>query len=366
VGEEDDVSPVKTVRRFLARPWVMQGFFATCVLGMLGHYGFGCSGWDPRRPFERSNADVDRAIQMIEDGEYENAQEVLSDYLGGGQCKNGKIELTDKARKKADGTFDLGLVLFYLAEKYGRRFGEEAVPEGGVDDAELVEKRDLEIKCGLIVAVGIARDPQLPPDLRARAMYLAGNLEFLRGNYKDAIKYYEESLKLVPGIPEDQQGDGIGRDAAWNRATALRRLEKEQEKDGGQQEQEPQPQPQPQDDPQNPQGPEKQDGGGDDKGDAGNDAGDKESPEANDAGPDGGQDGGPEDGGKNGSQSPDAGDSPQDPRDPQNQDPEQADPGGPSGQQGDRVLDQFEQVPTYQQEDAKKRSEGRRRNMEDK
>ena len=357
----------KAVIRFVARPAVLQGFFAACVLGMLAHHGVGCSGWDPRRPFERSNADVDRAIEMIEAGEYESAHSVLSDYLGGGECKDGKIELTDKARKKPDGTFDLGLVIFYLAEKYGRRFGEEELPEGQEEDLEAFAKRDTEVKCGLIVAVGIARDPQVPVDLRARAMYLAGNLEFLRKNYKDALKYYEEALKLVPGVPEEQGGDAIGRDAAWNRAVALRRLENQDGgQDGGQEE--PQPQPGPSQDPQDPHGPDADvDGGGDEQGDAGNDAGDQESQDPNDAGPDGGQDGGPDDGGKGGSQDPDAGDQePQDPRDPQGQEPEPAEPGGPSGAQGDRVLDQFDQVPTYQQEDAKKRSEGRRRNMEDK
>lgn len=359
---------VRTVVRLASHPVVLQAFFAACVFGMVTQLGFGCSGWDPRRPFERSNADVDRAIEMIEAGEYEGAQEVLSDYLGGGVCKEGKIELTDKARKKPDGTFDLGLVIFYLAEKYGRRFGEEELPEGQEEDLEAFQKRDLEVKCGLVVAVGIARDPQVSVELRARAMYLAGNMEFLRKNYKDALKYYEESLRVVPGIPEEQGGDAIGRDAAWNRAVALRRLEKQDAgQDGGQQDQEPQPQPGPQD-PQDPHGPDADvDGGGDDKGDAGNDAGDRESQDPGDGGPDGGQDAGPEDGGKGGSQDPDSGDQePADPKDPQGQQPEQAEPQGPSGQQGDRVLDQFDQVPTYQQEDAKKRSEGRRRNMEDK
>ena len=354
--------------RFASRPVVLQVFFGAGLIGMVTQLGFGCSGWDPRRPFQRNNADVDRAIEMIEAGEYEGAQEVLSDYLGGGTCKNGKIELTEKARKRPDGTFDLGLVIFHLAEKFGRRFGEEELPEGQQEDEEAFAKRDLEVKCGLVVAVGIARDPQVSVELRARALYLAGNLEFLRKNYKDALKYYEESLRLVPGVPEEQGGDAIGRDAAWNRAVALRRLENQDAGQDGGQDQEPEPQPGPQEDPQDPHGPDADvDGGGDDKGDAGNDAGDEESQDPGDGGPDGGQDAGPEDGGKGGSQDPDAGDQePADPSDPQGQEPQQAEPQGPSGQQGDRVLDQFDQVPTYQQEDAKKRSEGRRRNMEDK
>ncbi len=349
--------------RAVTHPVALQGFFAACVLGMIGHLGFGCSGWDPRRPFERQNPEVDRAIEMIEAGEYGGAQEVLTGYLGGGECKNGKIELTEKARKKPDGTFDLGLVLFHIAEKYGRRFGdEEKGPEGVEDDPELVKQRDLEVKCALIAAVGIAGDQQVPVDLRARAYYLAGNLEFLRRRYKEALEYYEQALKLVPGVPEEAGGDVIGRDAAFNRAVALRRLEQQQ--DAGGQEPEEEPDAGPGDQPQDPRGPPQQDGGGDDQGDAGNDAGDKDSQDPADEGPDGGRDAGPKDPGNDPAEADQK--DPGDPRDPQNQEPQPAEPQGPSGQQGDRVLDQFEQVPMYQQEDAKKRSEGRRRNMEDK
>ena len=65
------------------------------------------------------------------------------------------------------------------------------------------------------------------------ALHTFGNLEFLRVDYKAAILGYEQSLKLIPGAPESSALDGIGRDAAWNRAVALHRLEEEQE-DAGQ------------------------------------------------------------------------------------------------------------------------------------
>ncbi len=74
----------------------------------------------------------------------------------------------------------------------------------------------------------------MPIDLRARAHYLAGNLEFLRREYQSAVDAYDGALKLIPGLPNDA-GDGIGRDAAWNRAIALRRIEDEdKKKDAGQ------------------------------------------------------------------------------------------------------------------------------------
>src|SRR5262249_54951704 len=68
-------------------------------------------------------------------------------------------------------------------------------------------------------------DPQVPIELRARAYYLAGNLEFLLQKYEDAVKEYDQALALVPGVHADAGGDGLGRDAAWNRAIALRRQE---------------------------------------------------------------------------------------------------------------------------------------------
>ncbi len=86
--------------------------------------------------------------------------------------------------------------------------------------------------CASTIVRLVAGDATAPIDLRARAFYLAGNLEFLRGEYRAAVAAYDAALKLVPGFPEDGGADGIGRDAAHNRAIAQRRLEDEQ-KDAG-------------------------------------------------------------------------------------------------------------------------------------
>lgn len=384
----------KRVVRAVANRWVVTAFLSTCIVGGIGHMSFGCSGWDPTRPFEKNNPDVDRAIEMIEAGQYENAEEVLTDFLDTGKCDKGKINLGDRIKQKPDGAFDLGLVLFYLGEKYGERFGDEkkmveTQPETVEDLDKMVkvaEGRVVEIKCGLLVALAIAKDPRVPTELRARAFYLAGNLEFLRLNYKAAIAAYDESLRQIPGIVEEAGGDGIGRDAAWNRAVALRRLEEQQEDAGddagdeGDQGQQPQPQPQ-----DGGKGDQDQDGGEPNEPDGdldggGNDSGDKDGDDAGDAGekpdsegPDGGKDAGPDAGNDDGAGEPDAGD-----KDPQNGDPNQdpkddgqltPDPepkqpnaqGPDSASQGDRILDRFDQTPSYQQEEAKKRAEGRRR-----
>jgi len=375
----------------LTHRYVVTAFLSSCLLGGMGHMSFGCSGWDPTRPFERQNPDVDRALEMLEDGEYENAQEVLLRYLdvkGGKTCKAGKIGLPDKLSSKSDGLFDLGLVLFHLGEKYGERFGDEPKLEASPDGAppQVNEERENEVKCGLLVALAIARDSQVPLELRARAFYLAGNLHFLLGKYKLAIDGYGEALRLIPGVPEDAgASDSIGRDAAWNRAVALRRLEQEQDagEDGedagedGEAPEEPEPQ-QPADggedgddgSPDKPDGDE--DGGGGDAGDdGGEDAGDGGDGKPDDAGKDGGEDAG--DDGEPVDSQPDAGDAePQDPDPnapplPVDPSPAEPDPKGPqSADQGDKVLDKFDKAPSYQQEEAKKRNEGRKRTMEDK
>ena len=365
-------------------------FFSLCVAFGVGHF-VGCNGWDPRRPFEKSNTEVDRAIEMIEAGQYENAEEILTTYLRVGKCDAGKINLPEKVTKKPDGAFDLGLVLFFLGEKYGERFGDEKkiLAEEPKTEEELaklkktMEGRNNEVKCALVVALAIAKDPAVSTELRARAFYLVGNLEFLRLDYRAAILGYEQSLKLMPGVPEGSSKDGIGRDAAWNRAVALRRLEEEQPdgggEDGGDQGEQPQPQPQPnqspgdqdQDggDPNKPDG--EDDGGGPDAGDQdGQDAGDAGEKPA-DEGPDGGEDAGP-DAGDNQGQEPDAGEDdagakgdPQ--QDPGDQNAPKDGPGEPkvegptSKEQGDRVLDHFDQTPSYVQEEAKKRADGKRR-----
>jgi tetratricopeptide (TPR) repeat protein len=383
----------------LTHRYVVTAFLSSCLLGAMGHMSVGCSGWDPTRPFERQNPDVDRALEMIEDGEYENAQEVLTRFLdvkGDKTCKAGKIGLPDNLKSKSDGMFDLGLVLFHLAEKYGERFGDEPKlflsPEGvlldsnGAPAAPPSDDRINEVKCGLLVSLAIARDNSVALELRARAFYLAGNLHFLLGKYKLAMDAYGEALRLIPGIQEDAgESDAIGRDAAWNRAVALRRLEQELDAGGedgedagedGEGPEEPEPQ-NPADggedgdgSPDQPDGDE--DGGGDggDGGDAGDDAGDAgEKP--GDAGEDGGEDAG--DDGEPVDNAPDAGDkepaepdsnSPPIPIDPQPGEPDEKGPS--SAEQGDKVLDKFDKAPSYQQEEAKKRNEGRKRTMEDK
>lgn len=295
-------------------------------------------GWDPSRPFDREAPAVNQAVAELDGGDAAVAATKLEGYLSTGACKDGNIGTPDVLAKRSDGTFDLGLSLFHLGEQYGRRFGEEEI-EAGVDD-RVRQLRHAQVECARRIVEAIADDGSVPLDLRARARYLSGNLAFLDGDYEDAVRAYDRALVLAPGMVDG--GDPLGRDAAWNRAIALRRIE--DKKDAGQP-------------------------------DAGQDA--SQSPDASrDASQDAqqqhdgssGQDsgGGAPEGGNDGGQ--DAAQPPQ--QQPEAGPPQQPDAGPPPPQpasdEDDRMLDQLENAPTLQQEEAKRAGKKRVRGMADK
>jgi tetratricopeptide (TPR) repeat protein len=298
-------------------------------------------GWDPSRPFERDAPTVTQAIADLDGGDAGSAASKLEGYLSTGPCKDGNIGAPDLLERRSDGTFDLGLSLFRLGEQFGHRFGEEEIDAGA--DEGMRAQRHAQIECARRVVDAIADNPAVSLELRARARYLEGNLAFLDGDYEGAVRAYDRALVLQPGEPE--AGDSVGRDAAWNRAIALRRIE--------------------------------------DKKDAGQDAAPDAAPDAPpdappDASPDGGQEAGRDasrdsgggDSGRDSGGSPDAGNdgSSSPPRSPEGG----AEPDGssapppPSSGEDERMLDQLERAPTLQQEQAKRAGKKRVRGMADK
>jgi Ca-activated chloride channel family protein len=317
--------------------------------------------------FTRHSPAVDEALGALDGGNGAKASEVLETYLSTGQCKSGELGTPETVRTRANASFDLGLALFRVAERFGAKFGEDpkhaATPLGGSlggpapqapqmppgmpgmpgappePSAAPSEQRSDEVDCALRVVRIVANDPSTPIDVKANAEYLTGNLEFLRGNYEEAVTAYDSALKLAPARKEDGD-DSVGARAAWNRAIALRRIEddkkkkpdagKPPEQDGGK--------------------PQQQDGGKkkqDDqkKQDEKNDQQKKEDDKKQQQQPDQKKD-----------QQPDQ----------QNAKPDQKRP-PPSLSQDERMLDNLEQAPTVQQEDAKRHA-GRARvsDMEDK
>ncbi|MEO8905998.1 MAG: vWA domain-containing protein [Polyangiaceae bacterium] len=306
--------------------------------------------------FERHAPSVDQAISDYDAGDAGSAVSLLEGYLATGKCENGEIGTPDPVRDRPNASFDLGLGLFKLAERFGRRFGdEEPVGDGGStpqQDAEMGQ-RNQGVECALRILKAIAGDATTPVEFRARAHYLAGNLEFLRRDYKAAVKEYELSLRLIPGLPPDA-GDSVGSDAAYNRAIALRRIEDKENKekdaappDGGQP------------DSGEPDGGEPPDGGKNQDKDGGNDKKnddkdkDKDKDQQKDAGPDASAP-------KPQDQQPDAG--------PDQKKPKPQPQPSSTANQDDRMLDMLEHAPTMQEQDAKNRSvQGRvRGGMEDK
>jgi hypothetical protein len=337
--------------------------FAAALIGAASWLVGGCSGWDPTSPFERNSPEVEAAIVALDAGDHRSAEEILEKYLGTGECADGGIGLPDTVRRKADGSFDLGLTLFGLAEGFGEPFGdEEEAPEGQSPERD-ARLRAMEARCARMIVDAIANDPAQPIELRARAFYLAGNLEFLQRRYPEAVKLYDEALRLVPGLLLEAGGDDVGRDAAWNRSIALRRLEQDKEQ--------PQDSEQPDAGPDGPAAPDAgdQDGGAPD--DAG-DGGPGEQGDAGDAGPDAGDDGGVpasgagDAGGDAASQ--ESGDAGPDGAAPQPPAAAEARPVDPDPKADDRILDQLEEAPTYQEQEAKNRGQRRPRGprMEDK
>jgi tetratricopeptide (TPR) repeat protein len=314
-------------------------------------------GWDPSRPFDREAPEVREAISHLDAGDAQAAGSVLEAYLATGQCKESSIGTPPRVRERSNGSFDLGLALFQLAEKFGRRFGEEEVDAGGELDPAQKALRAEQVDCALKVVRAIATDPAQPVDLRARARYLEGNLLFLTAAYEEAVRAYDAALELAPGMHDSgpitmvdagrtYAPDLLGRDAAWNRAIALRRIE--DKKDAG-------------NDAGNDGG---NDGGSDGGGDGGKD--DKKNDDKKDGGDNKGNDGG-KDSGAPDSGTPDAGD--QDgKKPPPKSDKDKPEPPPPSRQnQDERMLDQLENAPTVQQEAAKKQGQRRRvRGMSDK
>lgn len=302
-------------------------------------------GWDPSRPFDRDVPAVKEAIADLDGGDAASAANRLEDYLSTGACKDGNIGVPDILKKRSDGTYDLGLSLFKLGEQFGRRFGEEEI-DAGVDEGTRA-LRHAHIECARRVVEAIGDDPSVPLDLRARARYLEGNLAFLDGDYEGAVRAYNRSLVLAPG--QHDAGDPVGRDAAWNRAIALRRID--DRKDAGQDAAP--------DAPQDARPDATPDGGPDAGRDSGQDASSDakgDSPNASEGGSDGG-DGGNEAAPPPPPQPPDGG-------------PEQeagAPPPAPaSNSEDERMLDRLESAPTLQQEEAKRNVKRRVRGTADK
>lgn len=300
--------------------------------------------------FIRHSPKVDEAIvALVDAGDAGASASILQNYLSTGKCEEGSIGTPESVTRLHFATFDLGLALFRVAESFGMRFGERAVSQGGQDPAadQATAQRGYQVDCALRVVGAIVALDDVPLDLQARAFYLTGNLHFLRDEWNQAIEAYDRTLRLVPGVPNDAS-DGIGRDAAWNRAIALQRSKEKPPPDAGS---DAGPQPDAGNNPDSGTPPDggQPDGGQPDGGDSNQDGGQPESPDAGQP---------PEE--------PDAGQGNQDASAPPQPPPPQEQPQQNPEDSAERVLDMLEQTPTLQEHEAKSMAGRRIRGMEDK
>ncbi len=335
--------PAPRKRRRRRAPGSAGAAVGACLALLAAIAAGACSRHSSSSLFDRNAPAVESAISALDAGDAGAAVALLEQYLSTGKCEKGELGTPDAVRERNNASFDLGIGLFQIAEHFGQRFGEEPLARDGgpsPEEKSLAERRGAEVDCALRIVRIVAGDPTQKPEFRARALYLAGNLEFLRGDYKTAVKSYDEALKISPGLELDA-GDPIGSDAAHNRSIALRRAQdQEDKKDAG-----------PKDAGQDSGPP---DGGQDDAGpkDGGSQSDDGGKPNSQ---PDAGQKDSEPDGGKPPAPEPDGG-APQEQPKPQNKQ-----------NQDESILDQLEQAPSVQQQEAKNRAlKGRRAVMEDK
>jgi hypothetical protein len=130
-------------------------------------------------------------------------------------------------------SLDLGLVMFRISELFGARFGDEELDPGNEQAQQRTTLlRGRELDCARLLLERVALDPSTSSAMRLRARYLLGNFSLITRKYSDAIEAYDAVLVEHPahgddvgevGAPTDD--DAVARDAAWNRAIALRRLD---------------------------------------------------------------------------------------------------------------------------------------------
>jgi hypothetical protein len=324
----------------------------------------------------------------------------LTTYLETGRCESGIIGAGDRARNHGDASFDLALALRELGSP--AKPTPSAAPSGltlpkgvgtGVTPSPATapdgSKKSGELECALRLLGPLAENTAHSAALRARALYLMGNLEVSREEYRAAVSAYDRGLLLAPGLPEGE-GDEIGRRLAHNRAFALRRaLEKEkeeQEKKDQKGDQKDQQDPDKQDQ-QDQKGDQKdqQDPGKQDQQDQKGDQKDQRDPGKQDQQDQKGDQKDQQDPGKQDQQDqkgdqkdqkkPGEPNQPDDSKgpeaDPKNATSAKEGPANPSATQDDRILDLLEQAPTLQQDQARKAAEvrarrGTRQTMEDK
>ncbi|MCH2107718.1 MAG: hypothetical protein MK135_00170, partial [Polyangiaceae bacterium] len=164
--------------------------------------------------FIRESPKVNQAIEALRESKYLDATSLLESYLETGACESGVIGAGDRARQYGDAAFDLALAfidttrqaLAESAEKNANASSTQpgmmanpmgqANPGGGEEASQ--EQLNSELECALRLLAPLTEDRNHSAALRGRASYLIGNLELLRSEFDAAIAAYDQALQLLP------------------------------------------------------------------------------------------------------------------------------------------------------------------------
>jgi len=347
---------------------------------LLALCSLGCDEVD--QVFERKSPVVEDAILALSRGEHEQATKKLIEYLETGPCEAGVIGVGDRARKYADASYDLALTFASAgapgadkkpdADKKAPMDPSVALSQGQIPGLSPTpaappgappgqpEAPDPQLDCALRLLAPLGPNEALPTALRARALYLAGNLELARSQFEPAVSFYDQAILLAPGV--DDPGDPVGKQIAYNRALALRLLKEQKEKEEQEQDEQNKDQSdesEKKDDPESKDeeqkdDEQKQDEEKDKKDDPASNEDEQKKPDEPQKDPSGEEEPKDEQAKQDQSEPPEPSDEGQ-PQDQQQANQAQQAPRSDDQARNERMLDLLEQAPTLQQHDAQQR-----------
>jgi hypothetical protein len=360
-----------------------------------------CSDWRVDRPFDRAAGDVDTASADLNANQVASAKKRLFAFLGHGACVDGKVDLPEATRNSREARYDLALALADLGTAFGGKAknaettsAQEGNAEGNSNDlacaadmAEQLELGEPDVKRRLVLRALLgnirlaehkeqaaidAFDAVLREIANPSTSFVATEAAAKSNATKSdaAVSQVDGGTHALPKRAEDIDLKQLADDVAFNRALALRALNKDKDggADGGDDSSPDARSDGERPDADNPDG-QGQDGASEDGQTEDAPQGDAQNPDAQNADAQAQGDGSPQDADSRESRDAGASDGSQDSSPPSverdagaNDASDGAPPlsqedAGDGGKHGmdDRILEQFERAPMFQEEAAKKR-----------
>jgi hypothetical protein len=221
-----------------------------------------CSDWRADRPLDRAASDVDTAAAELQANQVASAKKRLFAFLGHGACVDGKLDLPEATRNSREARYDLALALADLGTAFGGKArssettgSQEGNAEGSGNDlacaadmAEQLERSEPDFRRRLVLrallgnirlaehkeqAAMDAFDAVLREIANASTSFVATEAATRTNAAKSdaAVTHVDGGTHALPKRAEDIDLKQLADDVAFNRAIALRALNKD--KDGG-------------------------------------------------------------------------------------------------------------------------------------